>query len=273
MRRFCTMRTSPAIPAVLFAALAAMDACAAIQVTPLRQVLNESERSGSYEISNPSARTIDIEVSWIDLVPTERGYSPADAETRAQTSAAPFLVVSPTHFRLEPGERETLIVALRRGVDPPFGERRSHLKIATRAERSLIRRARGGVQLDLDMAISTPVILRGGSGRATASIRKTRLVREEDGSLALECDLDAEGRFSAYGSLSVAFTKDDKGRAREIARLDNIAVYAGSSPRRVTMPLHRKEFGHGTLTVRYDGAAEFAGEAFDFRAFSLRPPD
>ncbi len=272
MRRFCTMRTSPTIAAVILAMIAAKGAHAEIQVTPLRQVLGETARTGVYEISNPSARTIDVEVSWVDLVATERGYAPADAQTRARSSAAPYLVVSPTHFTLEPGKRESLFVALRRGVEPLPGERRSHLKIAARAERSLIRRAGGGVQLDLDMAISTPVIVRGGEARASAAIGTTRLVRDEDGSLALETDIAVSGEYSAYGRLSVLFTRDARRKAREIARLNNIAVYPDTERRRVRIPLGRKEFGEGVLTVRFDGDAEFAGEEFDARSFALKPP-
>lgn len=262
--------------AVLAAAmLLACPARAEITVSPLRQVLSEADRTVTYRISNPSARIIDGRTRWIDLSATETGYVAAAAETRPGLSAAPYLTVWPAFFRLEPGASETITVALKEGVAPPLGERRSHLVIETAAIRTPLRKAGGAPELDIGTGISTPVLLRGGRGKIAAAIGETRLLRARDGRLEIETHVVPEGDFSAYGRIEISFAPhgDHAHSEPQILKVvENVSAFIDAPRRRVSAPLAVERLPAGVLQIRFLGSAEFEGREFATRAFEIAPP-
>lgn len=263
------------ILAALALALAPAAALAEISLSPLRQVISEAHPVATYRVSNPSSRIIEGRLSWIDLAATETGYEKATAEQREHFSAAPYLMLSPASFRLEPGASETITVTLKKDATIPDGERRSHLLIETAAIRTPLRKAGGAPQLDIGLGISTPVILRSEHGEADAEIGETRLLRTREGLLELETHIRPGGDFSAYGHVDVVFSprrKDRLGPARLLKRVDNISAYIDAKRRRVIAPLGVDHLPSGVLEIRYIGGAEFKGRKFASRSFEIAPP-
>ena len=263
-------RTGPAM-GLLGALLAAGAAHADMSLAPLRQVLSPERPRAEFVVSNPSDRIIEGRVSWVDLAATETGYEAAEPALRDRLSAAPYLVVSPAHFRLNPGGRQTIAVEIRKGAVLPEGERRSHLLIETEAARTALRKASAsGLQVDAELGMSAPVILRNG-GEADAKIADVKLLRDDDGLLMLETTLAPEGGWSSYGRLVVTFKP--KGGEKELLGVrDNVAGFTDAALRKVTIPFGFVSLGAGELVVRYEGAAEFEGAVFDSRAFDVAPP-
>lgn len=245
-------------------------AAAEIIVTPLRQVITRQHASATYEIANVSDRIIDGRVGWTDLAAIETGYEQAAPELRAKLSAAPYLVVSPARFRLEPGKRTTVTVRLKKGTAVPGGERRSHLLIETTPVRTPLRRAGGGLEVDVGLGVSTPVILRGGLVPPSVAFSNTKLLRDKEGLLELQTSLTRSGKYSAFGRL-VATLKDDAGE-REIAAIENVALHVDASVRTLTIALNETALPPGMLTLRYKGAAEFDGRIFAEKTFEIAPP-
>ncbi len=239
-------------------------------LSPLRQVLSAENPSARFTVSNPSDRIMDARVSWVDLAATQTGYEPAAPELRAELSAAPWLVVSPADFRLKPGARQLVTVQIKRGAKLPKGERRSHLLIETEASRTPIRKASTGLQVDVGLGMSAPVILRNG-GKAAAKIAGVKLLRDDEGLLMLETEISPEGEWSSFGRIVTTFTPH--GGERELLGVrENVAGFTGVPTRRVTIPFGFLSLGAGELKVRYEGAAEFEGVVFDERAFDVAPP-
>lgn len=261
-----------ATAALAVAAYATLGAASAeIVVSPLRQVLTRDAPVAVYEIANVSDRIIDGRVGWTDLAATETGYQPASAGERQTLSAAPFLVVSPAGFRLEPGARTNVTVKLKGRATPPKGERRSHLLIETTPVRTPLRHTGGGLEVDVGLGVSTPVILRGGLAAPHVAFSKTRLLRDENGDLVLATDLTRKGEYSAYGRLVALH--ETGGKTREIARLANIALHVEAPGRSLRLSLLRNALPPGLLTLRYVGEAEFAGRVFAEKAFEIAPPE
>ncbi|MGE0407765.1 MAG: hypothetical protein AB7P23_00730 [Amphiplicatus sp.] len=248
-------------------------------MSPLRQVITAENPVATYRVSNPSRRIVEGRLSWTDLAPTETGYEAADAALREKMSAAPYLVVSPAYFRLEPGASKTITVRLRAappGLPCARGcERRSHLVFETNAARTPLRRAGGAGDLaaDIGLALSTPVILRFGGARAAAAIAGTRLLRTPEGTLELETHVASHGDVSAYGRVDIMLKRTGEKTPILLKRLDNIAAYADAPARRVTAPLGVARLDPGVLEVRYIGEAEYAGLLLARRAFEVAPPD
>ncbi|GAB4530156.1 MAG: hypothetical protein Kow00133_18910 [Amphiplicatus sp.] len=245
---------------------------AEITLAPLRQVITAEAPVATYRVSNPSDRIVEARARWLDLAATETALAPAPDSMRPKLSAAPYLELSPAFFRLEPGGAATITVALRKGARPPAGERRSHLLIQTEAARTPLRKAGGGLELDIGLGVSTPVIVRSGPGEARAAIGETRLLRGEDGLLELETTLLPDGEFSAYGAIVLAFAEAGAPPA-VIAEADNIAAYLDAGKRRVTIPLGARRLPAGVLEIRYEGRAEYQGRLFARRAFNIAPPE
>ena len=259
----------------LVGALAAMAgfaglAHAEILVAPLRQVITAKEPVARFRISNPSARILEARVDWIDLVATPEGYAPAGAAERAKRSAAPYLVVSPARLRLEPGGHAEVVVRLKKGVLIPAGERRSHLLVETTPARTPLRRASTGLEVDVGLGVSTPVILRGGYSAPALTFEHSRLVRDADGLLGFETTLRGEGRYSAYGRIEALLESD--GRATILASAANVTVYPDSGARKLTLPLALEALPAGRMTVTYFSAGAGREEPLASKTFEVAPP-
>lgn len=265
------MKTALTAAIVWLAILSA--ALADIEVSPLRSVLTPQTREATVTVSNPSRRPLDGRVTWIDLAATETGYGHADSSLRQRLSAAPFLTVSPAYFRLEPGAHVEIKIRLKDGVTPPPGERRSHLLIETGASRSPIRKASdSGLQVDIGLSVSTPVLLRNG-GKAAAKIGETKLLRDDKGMLLLATSIEPSGDISTYGRLTATFRPSGKkSAAQTLGVRENVAGYLDAPLRKVEIPLGYAALGEGELTLRYEGAQEFEGRLFDERKFDIAPP-
>ena len=257
----------------LFVALiAALPAAADMAVSPLRHVLDSEQREVRFVVSNPTPRILDGRASWVDLAATPTGYENAAASTRKELSAAPWFTLRPSHFRLEPGARVEIVVALRDGVKIPKGERRSHLLIETAATRTLMRKASDtGLQVDIDAGVSVPVVLRG-TGKAGADITETKLLRDSAGLLLLSTAITPEGAHSTFGRLVAAFSPHNGGPQQVLAERKNVAGYPDADMRLFELPLGFFTLGAGQLTLRYEGAEEFEGRVFDERKFEIAPP-
>lgn len=243
-----------------------------IRLSPLRLVLTPDSPVAEFEVSNPSGRIFEGRASWIDMRATETGYAPARAGERAEMSAAPYLIVSPANFRLEPGARATIVVRIRDGAPPPKGERRSHLLIEAGAGRSPIRKAGGGLPVDVELGVSAPVLLRNG-GEAKAKFEDTKLLRDADGLLLLSTAVVPQGALSAYGRVLVRFAPADAPGGDELLGMRrNISGFTDAEKRSVEIPLGAASLGPGKLTLIYEGESEFAGRVFDSRTYDVEPP-
>lgn len=265
------MRAIGGLTGLLAAMAASSGASAELLVAPLRQVVTAKSPVVRYQISNPSDRFVEARIGWIDLSATPDGYVTANADDRPALSAAPFLVVSPARLRLEPGARAEVVVRLKKGAAIPAGERRSHLLIETSPARTPLRRASSGLEADVGLGVSTPVILRGGYSAPAVAFGQSMLTRDEGGLLAFETTLTIAGKFSAYGTLEAALVTE--GRKESLAQLANVAVYPDAGARRLALPLGRERLPGGTLQVTFTGAPEAGGGAFAEKAFEVEPPE
>lgn len=259
------------LPLVLAALLAASTATASeFAVTPLRRVITAEQPVAEFRISNPTDRILSPRLSWIDLVATPEGYVAATAKQRAVLSAAPYLVLRPAYLRIEPRGSALVTIALKPGTKPPLGERRSHLLIETGAARTPLRKT-SGLELDIGLGVSTPVILRGGKGEASARIGASRFLRSPEGLLTLESSIEPQGTYSAYGRIIVEFQQPG-GDMRRLGEVRNVSAYVDAKRRIYTIPLNERALPAGALHVSFVGAEEFEGRVFVTRTFTVGAP-
>lgn len=246
-------------------------AAAELTVSPLRQVITKANPTAEYLVSNPSGRIVEGKVRWIDLAATETAYTEASPSLRRTLSAAPYLIVQPAYFTLEPGGRTNISIRLKPGTAIPDGERRSHLLIETSTSKAPLRKAGGGLEVDVNLGLSTPVMLRAGKLAAPAiGFGSTRLERDDEGRLVLVSRLTRSGLFSAYGTF-VATLRTAEG-VRELGRIDGLTIHVEASAREVRLPLGIEVLPAGVMSIVYDGSGEFAGRRFAEKSFDVAPP-
>lgn len=241
-----------------------------IAVAPLRRVITADQPVAEFRVTNPSDRYLEARLSWIDLAAAYEGYVQATPKQRQSLSAAPYLTLRPAFVRIEPGGSAVVAVALKPGTKPPAGERRSHLLIETGAARSPIRKT-SGLELDIGLGVSTPVILRGGKLEAAAKIAAARFLRSPDGLLLLETTIEPEGAYSAYGRLIAEFSAPNS-NTQTLGEVRNVSAYVDAKKRVYSVPLKVRSLPTGVLTLRFVGAEEFEGRVFARRTFAVSEP-
>ena len=247
-------------------------AVAELSISPLRQVIDSKNREVSFEVSNPSSRTVDIRANWIDLKATKFGYAPAEQDQRSRLSAAPYLIVEPARFRLQPGDRRHVTIKLRPGAKTDQKERRSHLLLTTEAQREPLIKT-SGLQADIGLGVSVPVILRNRRLRAKAAISEAALTRDEIGNLQLEAEISRKSAVSPYGRLEVDFVSQTGAKVDGIptVKLENVAVHFDIQSQVFEIPLKVEQFPPGVLTLRYIGSSEYEGREFASKKFEILP--
>lgn len=260
-----------ALVAALFAAACSGRASGAeFSVQPLRAVLTPQSQRQVFRVVNPGDRVLVVNISWADLAATDSGYRAATPEERAAFSAAPYLTIRPATLRIDPGASAEVTIAVKNPGQVPAGERRSHLLIDARATRTPVRRI-GGLEADIDVAVTTPVFLRGAQGPAQAKLGDTKFSRSPDGLLTLTTSVTPAGSLSAYGTLAVDFAEAG-GKTTRLGEIGNVSAYLEAASRRFEIPLGVARLPAGTLTLSYTGAAEFSGALFAQRSFAVAAP-
>lgn len=244
----------------------------AVDLAPLRQVITAESPHREFTVSNSTDRILTASASWLHLSASEDGYKPTPVNARAALAAAPWLIMTPAQFTLAPGERQIIQISLKPGAIPPAGERRSHLLIEAGAERTPMRRtSNSGLQVDIGVGISAPVILRG-AGKADATMKDAKLLRDANGDLEIELFVTPKKSHSTYGAIAATFkADDDDGVGETLAFVDNVAGYPDTKRRRVSLAFGRRKLGSGVLTLRYIGTEEYAGRIFHEREFAIEP--
>lgn len=241
-----------------------MSAAAEMTISPIRTIISASNPKATIEVSNPSDRIIEIRIDWLDLWATKEGYRPASSNEREQLSAAPYLVLSPPSLRLEPGKRGTVTIMLRGDLPPSAKERRSHVLFSSNAVRTQLRKT-SGLEVDAQLQISTPVLIRTRQEPPRVKIGNTKLVRDEKGMLELDITLSTKGKNSAIGKLSV--TRSDS----KVIEIDNLAIYADEGKRRVRIPLGTHELANSEIRVSFAGVKEQEGSVSASKKFVVAP--
>ena len=266
--------------AAAFASAAASGGAAAapqIVLSPIRMVLDSQKDRDAFIVSNPSDRIVDVRITWIGLAATERGYRTASPTERTALSAAPYLTVAPASLRLNPGAREEVAVTYARALESAAGavERRSHLLFEVDPARTALRKTSGGLEADMGLSVSAPVILRAGEARAGAEIDRTRLIRNPEGELVLETTLKRRGAHSLFGRLEAAVAAANRNTidGERLALIDNVALYTDIDRRTFKVPLGVKTLPESILTLRYVGTAEYEGALFFEKEYAVAEPE
>jgi hypothetical protein len=120
-----------------------------------------------------------------------------------------------------------------------------------------------GIQLNLLLSFSIPVIVRAGGLDANAEFGPVALYRETSDAKpdGLTFAINRSGLHSTFGSLKAFWRPHDGGEEHQVATLNNVAVFHENKQRVISLPFHDPISQDGTLRLIYEGDDEFGGRA------------
>jgi len=208
---------------------------ASLLLTEKRIVFSERQRSAEIIIKNNGDETGRYEISILEKEMMQDGRV-VDTDS-PQASIKKMLRYSPRRVSLQPGEAQTIRVALRKPKDLAPGEYRSHMRFTAMP----IIQANTASDTDEELSLSTKmllsytiaVILRQGELDAAASIDSAQVVKAESG-YNLNFNINREGRRSLYGAIKVTSVDDPE---LVLASLTGLGVYTPLAARQISIPL------------------------------------
>jgi len=247
-----------------------------VSLTPTRVVLGDRDRAAEVLILNQSSSPVTYRIDLSEKHMTETGELQAyDDQHQAPAnwpSAAAYLRFAPREVTLQPGQSQSVRIAVRRPPDLADGEYRSHMTVtalpaATEAGESVESAAGAGNQGDVRIrltpiyGVSIPVIMRVGAPAAQSQLANPHLVATPDGGRAMQVDIQRSGNASVYGDLEVDWRAN--GRDQRVGLIRGVAVYPEISHRTVTIALDLQSLrsaAGGVTVVRYVDNATAANE-------------
>jgi P pilus assembly chaperone PapD len=221
-----------------------------ITVTPTRIVLEGRTRSGTISLANTGAKKATYRISVVNMRMTETGAFEEVPEGKTLPGEQPaneLFRYAPRQVTLEPGESQTIRIAVRKPAGLAQGEYRSHLLIravpTTGAGRSIEQKSGNGVEISLAVipGVALPVIIRQGDLSAQTSLSgfsyEPAAMTQGGERASLTFRLNRTGTKSVYGDLEATYFAPGSDEGLLVSQVNQLAVYTPNDHRIVTMPL------------------------------------
>ncbi|WP_067214801.1 fimbrial biogenesis chaperone [Marinomonas gallaica] len=236
---------------------------ASLLISPVRSVLSERDRTQVITLINTGNETRSYRVEWRQLIAVpEGGYREYTEEEKKRIAGLEKIVrVTPKQVSLQPGQRQSVKVLLRKPESLAEGEYRSHLSFVALPLNSAQEnnQSETSLKLQLLMSYSMPVIYRVGSVFVNPQITDISLVhKKQTGTTNIKVDLFHDDLFSTHGRL-IAFWTPKNGQTRQVGLLNGYNFYPETKNATTQFPWQDFKLEPGTLEVRYEGQSEFAG--------------
>jgi fimbrial chaperone protein len=238
---------------------------------------DERERSKTINLINNTEDTLTYRIEWSEKVALfGGGYRVlVDKNEILDTNiASPMIRFSPRQVRLKAGERQTIALSLRRPSNMAEGEYRSHLSI-----KALPREAKNinkpGINLNLVISYSVPVVVRHGKPEAIVQIEKTEIVKNLSNNKSnISVTFSQKGLYSSYGNIQAYWKNSGTKTEKMVALINGYSIYPELDQSRISLGWigNIDDFNQsGTLRVVYLGKGAFAGVTLAERSFQIDP--
>jgi fimbrial chaperone protein len=257
----------------------AEDEGTSMMIFPISPYFTDGVRSEHVNVVNNSSTPATFRVSL-----TYEKQGPDGVPQHLESSPDPsfdlgkILIYSPRQVFLQPGDTQTIKLALRRPENFPEGEQRVYLKLSRMDDAGATSRlnvpndgkslvARIGMQV----GYAVPVIVRHGKSDAVAKLGGFKLVPPSGKTKTQNLDMVIErsGKFSTMGRLQAFWTPPGQPE-RVVGKMGSVNVFPENNRRTVSLPLTETVTG-GMLRVLYDGGTDTPdqGVTFDEKTFPV----
>jgi fimbrial chaperone protein len=272
-----TLLTSILISLALFLSSAAY---ADMLISPTRVLMDDTNRSTTLVLRNPSNGSRTYRLSWQDKRVDENGSYTMIKEDEEWPSAKGMVRLSPRQITVGPNENQTVRFNWRPPADLASGEYRSHLLLEVIPDISEPTATLGteaptdgvGIQVFMQMSFSIPVVVRHNTDAPQVSIKDVKAVPFKDGKhLALQLTFDRVGNASSFGRVSVEMQRNSKSPVEQIGEYGELSIFQEVGRRKITIPLRDARIPEGAwVRVAYEGLNEYQGVLWDEKVFQAK---
>jgi len=245
-------------------------AYANLMIAPQRIVLEERERSASVNLINTASTRTTYRLHWVQKKQKPNGqYIDLPSNSNEIPNASSMLRFSPRQVTLEPGEKQTIRIAVRRHKNMTHGEYRSHLLFQALPNQDTEASSGKGakIKINLLLGFAIPVIVRQGKLNGTAKVANVEIkktVQKGKAFYGALITLKRGGSHTAYGSLKVMWKPRLTSAYKQVAILNNVALYPESNTIQYQAGLKDFKPNNGYIKVIYEGRKEYEGKTFDY---------
>lgn len=235
---------------------------AGLLITPLQVVIEGRERSANIVLVNTGAREVTYRMGWEQLIQVQDkgGYILDDDEEA--THLQDFAVFTPRQITLQPKEKQTIRVAIRRPAELPDGEYKSHLKfrIIDDGESTVSFGAAEpqGSEVRLGARVlasySIPIVYRVGVQDVNISIFDPSFsINPRSGKMLIELPVGRSGLHGVIGVVE-AYHTPNGGSEMLISTLGNSSLYPEVTRRQLKMATSLNGLSPGNLRIVFKTA-------------------
>ncbi|PCK33280.1 fimbria/pilus periplasmic chaperone [Pseudoalteromonas piscicida] len=232
-------------------------------ITPTRVAFEERQRIERVTIINNGEETKSYRLEFQEkLALREGGYANFAQPEINPMAASSFIRVSPRQITLGPGERQVIKLAVRRKSNMTQGEYRSHLLFRELPDEQ--GELQAGINIDVLMSYSIPVILRVGNPQPQIGLEAVNWHELKDGRQSFEVILSRSGKYSSFGVLSAYWQGQHDAQPQQIGVLNKFAIYPELNQRTVNFLVDKaiELKPPGKVVVKYEGEEEFTNRTF-----------
>lgn len=248
-------------------------AYANLVIAPMRVVFEDRARTESIVLINASKTQRTYRIEWSQKKALEQGGYQAltDEEMKNFPIASNMMRMSPRQVTLAPNQRQVIKVSLRRPRNLPDGEYRSHLTFRELPAKS--KKAKSGIQLNMIMNFSMPIIVRQGNLQSTTKIDGFELTKsKKSGKTSMKVFMSHQGQKSTIGQIVTYFTPENSNQKVEVSRVNHFNFY----PEIDNVVVNPTWFGKSTsqkgkLEIVYKGSKELEGKILAKQTFKFSP--
>lgn len=217
-----------------------------LAVYPIRIVIDPHQRSASIDLRNNSKEQISYRMRMLEMGLDDTGdlvfLKPPLPE--GHRSAAPVVRYSPRQIRLQSGETQNIRFMVKRRRQLSEGEYRSHIEIRALPkvdDQSLESASKAGdnqisVEVNTQVAITLPVIVRHGKVHAELSLKSVSISGEEARQVAV-VHITRTGNRSVYGDIELFWQPNGSDTRKPIGVMYGWGLYAPYKDHHVQIPL------------------------------------
>ena len=242
-----------------------VDTLANLMITPTRVSLAERDRTTKVYIINTSNETKTYRLIWTEkLAKSEGGYVNHDG--LLSTSLSPMMRMSPSQVTLKAGEKQVVKLAVRKPKGLKSQEYRSHLLFQALPNQSPAAEKELGINLNMVLSYSIPVILKYGSDLPKVSISDVKVTKDK-----VSLNFNHTGDFSAFGDVEVYFNSKNSSKPQRIGLIAGYSIYPELTSLSTTLKFLDgfRVTEPGDITVKYMGKEEYKKVLFAEKTISV----
>jgi len=245
-----------------------------ILISPVKVTIEDRQRTSKIYLVNNSAKMQTYRLGWKNNTALKTGGYRllSDAESQEFNTADSMIRFSPKQVTLKPHGKQTVKLAIRRPSGLAEGEYRSHLLLTALPPKVKASQQPKGAHLNMIVSYSLPVIIKQGTGTATAKITDVSLYYDAKKHVSsIKIAMSKDAAYSINGDFNVYWAANNSAEESIIARLYDHTFYHELPSLIQELKWENSVPSSGVLRVVYEGRGDDKGKVWSESVINITP--